>query len=187
MKTRTLNGYRIVYEPEHPRAMRSRNWNGYVYEHIKVAESTLDRPLMDDEEVHHLDLDRANNRPENLLVLRSSQHRKLHNWLNNGAPGLKESGANGVNSRKPKLLYCRVCNKLLNARQTEYCSRRCISLRPEQRKVPRPSKEDLVADIESMSWEAMGRKYAVSGNAVRKWARNYGLVGNLEPSAEYTQ
>ena len=44
---------------------------------------------------------------------------------------------------------------------------------PGARKVERPSSEQLVDDLVEMSWEAVGRKYGVSGNAVRKWARSW--------------
>lgn len=37
----------------------------------------------------------------------------------------------------------------------------------------RPSYQQLVADLSEMSWVAMGAKYGVSDNAVRKWLRRY--------------
>jgi transposase-like protein len=39
--------------------------------------------------------------------------------------------------------------------------------------VPRPSYEQLVADLRELSWVAVGAKYGVSDNAVRKWMRRY--------------
>jgi hypothetical protein len=55
-----------------------------------------------------------------------------------------------------------------------YCSRECGQRgrgepRPETRKVPRPTYEQLKEDLSHMSWLAVGRKYGVSDNAVRKW------------------
>jgi uncharacterized protein YjcR len=44
---------------------------------------------------------------------------------------------------------------------------------PETRKVDRPTYEQLKADLSSMSFVAVGRKYGVSDNAVRKWLRSY--------------
>jgi hypothetical protein len=44
---------------------------------------------------------------------------------------------------------------------------------PETRKVPRPSYGQLMTDLKSMSMLAVGRKYGVSDNAVRKWIRWY--------------
>ena len=40
-------------------------------------------------------------------------------------------------------------------------------------KVPRPSYEQLQADLRELSWVAVGAKYGVSDNAVRKWMRRY--------------
>jgi len=36
--------------------------------------------------------------------------------------------------------------------------------------------EERIETIDTMSWCAIGRKYKVSDNAVRKWARKYGLI-----------
>ena len=40
----------------------------------------------------------------------------------------------------------------------------------------RPSKEELEKMINTMSWCAIGRKYGVSDNAVRKWAKKLNLI-----------
>lgn len=66
-------GYVMVRNPKHPRARK----NGYVLEHILVAESMLGRPLKDGEEIHHKNRDRADNRPENLEIFESHM---LH-WM----------------------------------------------------------------------------------------------------------
>ena len=57
---------------------------------------------------------------------------------------------------------------------TKYCSSECAHM--SYRKVKRPSKEQLRKDITNCTWIAVGSKYGVSDNAVRKWARNYGLI-----------
>lgn len=44
---------------------------------------------------------------------------------------------------------------------------------PHARKVERPPYEQLMAEIEATSYLAVGRKYGVSDNAVRKWVRFY--------------
>jgi transposase-like protein len=61
-----------------------------------------------------------------------------------------------------------------------YCSQRCGTHskgshdpQPERRKVLRPSHEQLLSDLETTSFVAVGRKYGVSDNAVRKWLRYY--------------
>ena len=44
---------------------------------------------------------------------------------------------------------------------------------PNQRKVPRPSHDQLMEDLSTMIYCAVGRKYGVSDNAIRKWIRWY--------------
>ena len=59
---------------------------------------------------------------------------------------------------------------------TKYCSVGCAAL--GTRKVKnRPSQKELMAILTSgESWCSIGKKYGVSDNAVRKWAKQYGLL-----------
>ncbi len=41
------------------------------------------------------------------------------------------------------------------------------------RKVERPAYEILLKEIKENSYLAVGRKYGVSDNAIRKWIKNY--------------
>lgn len=56
--------------------------NKNVYEHRWVAsqilKNVLSVSLADDDHVHHVDRDKENNSPENLIVLDNSSHLKLH-------------------------------------------------------------------------------------------------------------
>lgn len=68
-----------------------------------------------------------------------------------------------------------------------YCSLTCgihspgpRAPQPERRKVERPPYAVLLADLEATNFEAVGRKYGVSGNAVRKWLRWYEQERNDE-------
>jgi hypothetical protein len=60
-----------------------------------------------------------------------------------------------------------------------YCSRNCgqrvgaTASRPAARRVERPPHVQLIAEIEATSYLAVGRKYGVSDNAIRKWVRAY--------------
>jgi hypothetical protein len=75
--------------------------------------------------------------------------------------------------------------------QQRYCSFHCFSAtrtrdagevspsstigvpRPDRRKVERPPYDHLLREIEQTSFLAVGRKYGVSDNAIRKWVRWY--------------
>ena len=54
-----------------------------------------------------------------------------------------------------------------------FCSERCRRL--SSRKVDRPTKKTLAKEIQEYTWVALGKKYGVSDNAVKKWAKHYGL------------
>ena len=81
------------------------------------------------------------------------------------------------------LLNCLRCGDAF-APQTssqKYCSAECGQrwdraglARPGARKVrERPPYEQLLAEIAATSWSAVGRKYGVTDNAIRKWVRAY--------------
>jgi hypothetical protein len=85
----------------------------------------------------------------------------------------------------PRERVCPGCNRSFAPRQIRhrYCSQKCWGKvysqrirgvpKPEKRKVERPSYEQLKVDLAAMSVCAVGRKYGVSDNAVRKWVRSY--------------
>jgi intein/homing endonuclease len=57
--------------------------NGWVSEHNLIAEWFYDVKINNDEEVHHLDFNGKNNLPENLQIMKISEHRAYHARLNN--------------------------------------------------------------------------------------------------------
>jgi hypothetical protein len=68
-------GYRMILLPEHPRA----DANGYVREHIVIAEHALGYSLPPRAEVHHVNETRADNRNCNLVLCEDrSYHMLLH-------------------------------------------------------------------------------------------------------------
>jgi transposase-like protein len=77
---------------------------------------------------------------------------------------------------------CERCGSMFRPLSTghRHCSKACgmraersHAARPHTRKVPRPPYAQLVREIHALGWEAVGRRYGVSGNAVRKWVRQY--------------
>jgi uncharacterized protein (DUF1330 family) len=146
--------------------MKNNNWRGYVYEHIVVAEKYLGRHLLKNEVVHHLDGSRDNNRNENLLVLLRDQHAKLHQWLDGNKYNEKDQQSKTIKR-------CTICGNTLQEKQKYFCSVACYI---ENKNINHPSKSMLENDIKTMSMEAIGRKYCVSGNAVKKWLIKYQLL-----------
>lgn len=68
----TAGGYvRMFVGKDYPGATQS----GHVFEHRKVMQDMLGRPLVDDENVHHKNGQRDDNRPENLELWSRSQPR----------------------------------------------------------------------------------------------------------------
>lgn len=141
-----------------------------VYEHRLVAETLLDRALKEGEVVHHLDSNRSNNSPDNLLVMLGPMHGKLHAWLDKHTVIPKSD----MNERLSLgCVRCKVCNIPIYPNQT-YCSLDC------QKEVgfdryKHPTKEEL----EKLLWEKPTTKIAkdlgVSDVAVGKLARKLGV------------
>lgn len=164
---RTLNGYVVVYRPGHPRAMTSENWNGYVYEHIVVAEEDFGRALLPDEEVHHLDLNRSNNRPSNLIILSKKSHGRLHKWIDGGAIISKQIDSKNANNHG-ELLRCMACNKPLKLKQRHYCSTACLSLN-RYSKMEGVNLSDVLQKLSNNSFVKVSSEYGISDNGLRKW------------------
>jgi len=76
---------------------------------------------------------------------------------------------------------CEGCENyfLPNFSRQRYCTPGCKQTeirgipRPHRRRVERPPHEQLLREIEETSYLAVGRKYGVSDNAIRKWVRQY--------------
>lgn len=88
------------------------------------------------------------------------------------------------NRRAPIERACARCGEGFRVRYAShrYCSQACGTRamrpargvpQPQRRKVVRPPLEQLRAETEEMGFSAVGRKYGVSDNAVRKWLTSY--------------
>lgn len=74
------------------------------------------------------------------------------------------------NPKKP----CERCGMPTSVNTKSGVCKRCTSVLA--RKVEWPSKEVIETDMEVLSMRAIGRKYKVSDNTVRRWAKQYNLL-----------
>ena len=92
----------------------------------------------------------------------------------------------GKLSRQPRTERpCANCGSLFYPTSSgqRHCSLRCSGKRrgderrgvpqPDLRKVERPPYDRLLREVEEVGYLAVGRRYGVSDNAVRKWVRQY--------------
>jgi len=88
------------------------------------------------------------------------------------------------NRLEPMERACSLCGASFRARspRQRYCSRACGTRSPKptrgvaqpgRRRVTRPPYDELMREIEASGYSAVGRRYGVSDNAVRKWVRQY--------------
>jgi hypothetical protein len=86
----------------------------------------------------------------------------------------------GKNVKRIRLCGCCRQSFVPKVREQRHCSQSCgghseASVRAQvaARTVERPAYEQLVREIAETSYVAVGRKYGVSDNAIRKWLRAY--------------
>ena len=87
-------GYVIAYRKGHPNADR----RGYLPEHRLVMSELLGRPLCADEDVHHKNGIRTDNRPENLEL------RPYHHGRGQDVPDLVNHAIEVLSRYRPDLL-----------------------------------------------------------------------------------
>ena len=75
------NGYWVRFVPDHPNATAK----GVMLEHRLVMEEKLGRYLTREEVVHHIDFDKLNNHPDNLMLFPDQgSHIRFHAKLRRG-------------------------------------------------------------------------------------------------------
>lgn len=100
------------------------------------------------------------------------------------------------NLRPAELRICARCGREFSPHSGEqrYCSRGCGCRHDNRRrdpimwtrKVKRPTYEQLVEETTELGFSAVGRKYGVSDNAVRKWIRWYQAAARSDESRRDT-
>jgi hypothetical protein len=83
-----------------------------------------------------------------------------------------------VQNNKTYVRTCKKCQKdfEVNNNWKQFCSRECRNTFLSRSKV-KPHREILQQLLEKKTpWTQIGKQFGVSDNAVRKWARGYGLI-----------
>lgn len=73
-KVKWQRGYVFLHQPDHPNADHRR---GYVAEHVAVVVRALGKPLRRSVKVHHVNENRGDNRPSNLVACDSQAYHVL--------------------------------------------------------------------------------------------------------------
>ena len=79
----------------------------------------------------------------------------------------------GKNTKRVKDFNFCECGSIIS-KQSNRCNK-CVGIK-ERRKVERPSLEELKKEVEEFGYSAVGRKYGVSDNAIRKWLKSYEYI-----------
>lgn len=115
-------------------------------------------------QLHHINGDNTDNSIENLQILCPNCHSQTDNFC-------------GKNHSKTKeIKCCEKCGTILKDYRSRLCPK-CANIERhlQQRKVERPTKDDLFKMIKTESFESIGRKYNVCGKTIKKWCIAYGL------------
>ena len=128
-------------------------------------------------ELHHLDGNHYNNRLENLVILCSNCHAQLHGY-NKATIKPKEMVQKPKNTsthkKREKVEYfCENCGKKLEKKSKTGLCGECVKI--SQRKVERPSKEELTFLISTMPYVKIAKKFNVSDKTIIKWCKFYGI------------
>lgn len=151
-------GYFVFCDAHHPLAFSA----GWVYLHRHLASMKAGVWLNKDQHVHHIDGNKENNKEDNLEILSRREHSLKH--------VSKES-------QVWHMANCPTCKKEIvfrGARKRRFCSQKCVKV--SNRKVERPTIEELKIQVGQLGFQKVGKLYGVSDNTIRNWFKESGIA-----------
>lgn len=125
-------------------------------------------------EIHHKDGNYLNNRPENLEVLCPNCHSLTPNYK-----ALNKTDRERTQTRKQ---YCIDCGA-----EVSYGALRCRSCQAKSRVTTKPvQREELKNLIRKETFVAVGKKFNVTDNTIRKWCIQYNLPSKKRDINQYS-
>lgn len=166
--TRHINGYTVIRRKHDPSSFKSGANSGFKYKHRVVAERSIRRKLSDTEVVHHINGNKSDNSPKNLLVLTNSEHVRLHRYLKSDQSISKLQAEEQLKIAKTPAIKtgtCSNCGGICSAK-----SKLCKKCARESRFKPvtEEFREELKSAAEASSVSSVARRLGVSDHTVTK-------------------
>lgn len=168
------NGYVVIEDNTHHKSFDTGTGINGVYEHQLIAEDLIGRNLKENEVVHHLDNNRSNNSPDNILVLDNSQHSKLHRWLDKNLIIPKPTQL--IRNLKG-CVRCSVCEKPIEP-SMKTCSVECYKI-----SIKCPDDIDYLEEaIKVKPLTTIAKELGISDNGVKSRCKSLGIdIPKREP------
>lgn len=155
------------------RLIKELNWP-YLCQRCGVGNTWNNKPLV--LQLDHINGHHTDNRLDNLRLLCPNCHSQTSTF----------TGRNRLGKRNPARVTCTKCGCACSPdnkhKMCMLCFRKYIlpDLVKHTTKVPvRPSKENILQQVEKLGYKATGQLYQVCGNTVKRWLLDYGVV--LQP------
>ncbi len=140
-------------------------------EHVRVAEKKLGRKIGKKEVVHHIDEDRSNNDPENLMVFRTNgDHNIRHSKIPHELVETKDGSYLAVKIQQ----FCKHCDRPFEPLKFDqvYCDLLCYS---KHRARAIPSSEELRKLVMEMPATHVAKIFNVSDVTIKNWCDRFGI------------
>lgn len=174
MAQSTRSGYFYSYESRSGKL---------VYLHRQIAEKSLGRPLLDSEVIHHIDENKTNNDPSNLLVFKTNgDHVRFHNLSESTKEVLRLDDGAYICRVKPSKA-CLICGTLFHpskkgtSREQKCCSHSCAAKLniAHNKKAIHENPSLLHKEIWDRPTVEVAKKYGVSDTAIKQTCKKYSI------------